>query len=147
MTQSTISDLRKQKLIQFIITAKFGRNIRKCTATSFILQFKDKFRKLDEMQPNFASSFDENCRIMLIQNVVSAVPHLDRSRTDAHFLRAQQTMTSENYLNLLEESALAYHNRILGSPNPRLVKMLYIDNVNDANKHGSFEYQNKKLAL
>jgi hypothetical protein len=51
MTNSTKAQHKKQELLEFLVTSRFGENVVRTTATHFILTYMEKFRQLDALTP------------------------------------------------------------------------------------------------
>jgi hypothetical protein len=109
MTKSTKAQHKKQELMNFLVTSKFGENVARTTATHFVLMYQEKFRQLDEL-----STLDERipdaARMAMLQNAVDPVDELRKVKITAE-TNAVVTgvhLTYQQYCTLLESTAATY---------------------------------------
>jgi hypothetical protein len=107
MMGSAKGDSSRKKLLHFIVTARYGKNVTRCSAEHFVILFREKFRQLDHLHYKTSSGFDNETRIMLLQNAVSGIDELDRVRTDKRLMN-KVDMTFEEYADILELAAMDY---------------------------------------
>jgi hypothetical protein len=98
----------RKKIIRFLIGARYGQNVSRCSAEHFVHLYKEKFRLLDELHPSSASGFSDEMRVILLQDAVREVDELDRVRADHRLLRKGEEVTFEDYVELLEQAAIDY---------------------------------------
>lgn len=107
MIGSAKGDSSRKKLLHFLVTARYGKNVTRCSAEHFVILFREKFRLLDELHVKTSRGFDDESRIMLLQSAVEAIEELDRVRTDKRLLN-KPDMTFDEYADLVELAAIDY---------------------------------------
>jgi hypothetical protein len=101
----------RKKILQLLVTAKYGKSVIRCSAEHFDIFFREKFRLLDELHSDTSSGFSDETRVMLLQDAVSAIPELDRVRTDQKLL-SKDSMTFDEYADILEQAAIEYDEQL-----------------------------------
>jgi hypothetical protein len=101
----------RKKILHFLVTAKYGKTVIRCSAEHFVILFREKFRLLDELHSDTSGGFSDETRVLLLQDAVSAIPELDRVRTDQKLL-SKTTMIFDEYADILEQAAIEYDEQL-----------------------------------
>jgi len=109
MTKSTKAKMTNTKLLNFVVSARFGENTVSTTAEHFILTFREKLRLLDERTP-VHQHMPDAVRLALLQNAVAPVEALRNVQTTAELAEATggNTLDFATYFTLLESAAQTY---------------------------------------
>ena len=117
MTRSTKAKHKKEDLMKYLVTSKFGLNVVDTTAEHFILTFQAKFRELDELQEQ-EERYPLSARLQLLQAAVHPIEELRRIETDLDITGTDKDFYE--YCTLLESAAVTYDKAKRGTSRRRV---------------------------
>jgi hypothetical protein len=106
---STASKIASSDLLRYLTTVRLGEGSWKGTTQGFLLHWVDKHRQFSNLMDS-GSPFDEDTRLILLQNATDDIPEFKALRTTQMVTSkgARRTLNYDEYFALMISTAEAY---------------------------------------